>query len=446
MLMSWTICAIGLCLMVALILGCTQTRRYTSQDLTVLPCEQKANEFFFPLEYDEEGHYVYKDQASAIENALQHAERVYVFVHGWNKNPELAERDYQDLICRFYTHSKRAEDDAKRSIIIGVFWPSADFPPLLNFWRMKSRADSLALAGFQNLISLLANASVGSNLHYSLVLIGHSFGGRIILKGLAHYTANLTPEKHRFLRNLNQLQLLLLTTAIGEYVLLPHFGRLEVATEDPLEYKHDWNSEAFLQKMMTRYGRKFSHKELLVDFLHLHLQWNPTLVELNGVTDLRIYNIFSAHDYANRLLYPMGSFTERGQPACAIGACGVSQWPHRVSVTPAGSLGSSMNLSESNLWNVDASTIISSHTDIYKGRIANLIWELIALPRPVFSDKKGDGIPGNADIYKMMSQQHQYAMKEMHKFRQMGEVGLKEVDKLNSLAFGVNESLKKWTG
>ena len=110
----------------------------------------------------------------------------------------------------------------------------------------------------------------------------------------------------------------------------------------------------------------------------------------------------------------MGSFTERGQPACAIGACGVSQWPHQVSVTPAGSLGSSMNLTESNLWNVDASTIIFSHTDIYKGRIANLIWELIALPQPVFSDNKVAGIPGNAGIYKMMSQQLQYAMKEIH--------------------------------
>ena len=143
MFMSRTICAIGLYLIVALILGCTQTRRYTSQDLTILPCEQKANKFFFSLECDEEGHSIYKDQVSAIENALQHAERIYVFVHGWNKNPELAERDYQDLICRFYTHSRRAEDEAKRSIIIGVFWLSTDFPPLLNFWRMKSRAADL---------------------------------------------------------------------------------------------------------------------------------------------------------------------------------------------------------------------------------------------------------------------------------------------------------------
>lgn len=440
---SRTICAIGLYLAAALILGCAQKQQYTSQDLTILPCEQKANDFFFPLEYDEDGHYVYKDQAPAIEDALQRAERVYVFVHGWNKNPELAERDYQDLICRFYTHSKRAEAEAKQSIIIGVFWPSADFPPLLNFWRMKSRADGLALTGFQNLISLLASASVESNHRYDLVLIGHSFGGRIILNGLAHYTADLTPKKHRFLRHLNQLQLVLLTTAIGEYALLPFFGRLEVATEDPLEYKRDWDSEAFLQEMMKQYGRKFKHKELLVDFVHLHLRWNPTLVELSGVTDFRIYNIFSTHDYANRLLYPMGSFTERGQPACAIGACGVSQWPHQASVTPAGSLGSSMSLTESNLWNVDASTIIFSHTDIYKGRIANLIWELIALPRPVFSDNKVAGIPGNAGIYKRGSQQLQYAMKEIHRFRQMGEVGLKAVDELSNLAFGVNESLRK---
>jgi hypothetical protein len=75
---------------------------------------------------------------------------------------------------------------------------------------------------------------------------------------------------------------------------------------------------------------------------------------------------------------------ERGGLTCAIGACGVSQWPKLVSATPAGSLESGVDLAQSNLWNVDASKVIFSHTDIYKGRIANLVWELIALPHPQY--------------------------------------------------------------
>jgi hypothetical protein len=444
-----TVCGLAFCLVFGLMVGCAQTGQYTSKDLTVLPCEQKANEFFFPLEFDEAGNQVYADQAPAIEKALHHAERVYVFVHGWNKTPKSAEGDYQDLICRFYTHSKHDSANAKRSIVIGVFWPSADFPPLLNFWRMKNRADDLALTGFRRLIELLANPAIESGGHYDLVLIGHSFGGRIILKGISHYIAELTPEKHRFLSSLNQLQLVLLTAAMGEYTLLPFFGRTE--TEDPFEFKREWDSQAFLQEMVHQYGREFTRKELLLDVLQLRLQWHPTLVQLSGLTDFRAYNIFSTHDDANRFLYPLGSFMERGGPTCAIGACGVSQWPKLISATPAGSLESGVDLAQSNLWNVDASKVILSHTDIYKGRIANLVWELIALPRPQYAEivmPKYPSLPSwsspeSSIFYEHTAYDNLQAMKGINQFRQMGEAGLKTVNELSTLAFSVDEELRK---
>ena len=110
--------------------------------------------------------------------------------------------------------------------------------------------------------------------------------------------------------------------------------------------------------MVHQYGREFTRKELLLDILQLRLQWHPTLVELSGLTDLRIYNIFSTYDDANRFLHPIGSFMERGGPECAIGACGVSQWPKLISATSAGSLESGVDLVQSNLWNVDASKVI----------------------------------------------------------------------------------------
>jgi hypothetical protein len=441
-----TFYGLGLCLVFGLVMGCAQTGQYTSKDLTILPCEQRANEFFFPLEFDEAGNQVYADQAHAIENALHHAERVYVFVHGWNKTPKLAEGDYQDLICRFYTHSKHDSVNTKRPIIIGVFWPSADFPPLLNFWRMKNRADDLASTGFQSLIKLLASPAIESGGHYDLVLIGHSFGGRIILKGISRYIAQLTPEKYRFFSSLNQLQFVLLTTAMGEFNLLPFLGRTEA--EDLFEFKREWDSQAFLQEMVNQYGREFTRKELLLDILQLRLQWQPTLVELSGLTDLRIYNIFSTHDDANRFLYPIGSFMERGGPACAIGACGVSQWPKLISATSAGSLESGVDLAQSNLWNVDASKVIFSHTDIYKGRIANLVWELIALPRPQYAESeisasyRESPTYWSSNRYEFQGRMNKHAMEVVNYFRQMGKRGLKSVNELSALAFAVDHELR----
>src|SRR4029078_10044914 len=87
-------------------------------------------------------------------------------------------------------------------------------------------------------------------------------------------------------------------------------------------------------------------------------------------------------------LYPIGSFMEDGGPTCAIGACGVSNWP--VYKSSAQSLDSAVDLHQSKLWNVDASNIIFSHTDIYKGRIANLVWELIALPPTTNKHQMGE--------------------------------------------------------
>ena len=260
---------------------------------------------------------------------------------------------------------------------------------------------------------------------------------------------------------------------MGEYTLLPFFGLNE--TEDPFEFKREWDSQAFLQEMVHQYGREFTHKELLLDVLQLRLQWHPTLVQLSGLTDFRAYNIFSTHDDANRFLYPIGSFMERGGPTCAIGACGVSQWPKLVSATPAGSLESGVDLAQSNLWNVDASKVIFSHTDIYKGRIANLVWELIALPHPQYAmivmpkstpleeGKLGadtdpqsaeSGMPtsygesttyhlGYSIFYELQGRENKSAMEGVNYFRQLGETGLKAVNELSTLAFAVDQELRK---
>lgn len=132
-------------------------------------------------------------------------------------------------------------------------------------------------------------------------------------------------------------------------------------------------------------------------------------------------------------------------PTCAIGACGVLQWPDLVSATSGGSLDSALDLAETNLWNVDASKIIFSHTDIYKGRIANLVWELIDLPRPKYvhyPDFPAYRAIGN-EFHQDIASRHRQAMAGINYFRQLGEPAMKSVNESNTIAFEIDENLRK---
>lgn len=179
----------------------------------------------------------------------------------------------------------------------------------------------------------------------------------------------------------------------------------------------------------------------------LRVAWHPSLVQLSGIVDLRIYNIFSSNDQANKLLYPIGSLFEDGGRTCGIGACGVSQWPRTVSATYSGSLKTAVELSESNLWNVDASDIISSHTDIYKGRVANLLWELIAIPtltEPEFKEvylSAGFGSSLQA-IYRSQKDRNIYDMQEANRFRKIRLTEENALKQSVSLAHRLDDQLR----
>jgi alpha-beta hydrolase superfamily lysophospholipase len=60
---------------------------------------------------------------------------------------------------------------------------------------MKGRADTLAITGFQDLMRILASGTKANpERHYDLAIIGHSFGGRIVLNGISQFTAEITPD------------------------------------------------------------------------------------------------------------------------------------------------------------------------------------------------------------------------------------------------------------
>lgn len=62
-------------------------------------------------------------------------------------------------------------------------------------------------------------------------------------------------------------------------------------------------------------------------------------------------------------------------PYCSIGACGEPSAPV-LTADEAGTI-SEWKPNIGRIWNVKANSLISSHSDIYKGRIAGLIWRLI---------------------------------------------------------------------
>jgi hypothetical protein len=215
---------------------------------------------------------------------------------------------------------------------------------------------------------------------------------------------------------------------------------------DPLRAR--WRSDAFYNQLRTQAHRSFSADEILVDPAALRVAWHPTLVQLSGIVDLRIYNIFSSNDQANKLLYPIGSLLEDGGPTCGIGACGVTQWPKTVSATLSGSLKTTIDLSESNLWNVDATGIISSHTDIYKGRVANLLWELIALPMPPDPENRkiylSAGLGGGLHtLYKWQGERNLYDMQEMNRLRQIRLTERNLGNQFVALAHRLDDQLSK---
>lgn len=444
---------IGLLVLVCLVAGCADGTRYNSKDLTTLPCERTAGEFFLPVEFDEDGKFVYDDQVDSIKEGLRRADQVYVFVHGWDKTTETAERDYQDLICRFHTHSRSGSSRTEKVIIIGVFWPATEFPRWLNFWKIKDRVDRIANDGFANLMEVISNISLERDKRYKLAFIGHSFGGRMVVRGLQDYINRSNYRTFLFLSNLEQLQLVLLNAAVGE----PSLGPQTNLTRDYLDYKTSWNAEIFLNEMRQKHGDEdYVRRNTLVDLSEIRMVWVPTITQLASYTDLRVFNLMSSHDMADRYLYRLGSIMEEGGPSCAIGACGLQQWDYSVTVEKSGSMKVYPDLRISNVWNIDASQVVSSHSDIYKGRVANLLWELLSLNPPSTSaeDLKIDdashshvssawSLSGWSGWYEHLKRDHIADMETVNAFRRMSEREKLEIQRLNSLFFDLDGYLKR---
>ena len=344
--------------------------RYTSLDLALLPCEQGSAPIFFrAVEFDAAGQPVFQHQVEELRDRLHSGPPVtdlVFFVHGWNKNPSSAELDYQNFLCRLHARLRTIIGDQKRAdglLVVGVFWPSTitneGHDPLLvkpvSYYQIRARADSIAKTGLTSLLKSLTPvlAERRGGLPVRLQLVGHSFGGRMLIRALEE------------LQSSSVLVPLLQAAGTVNVVLLN-------AAVPPVRF--EWLSEAIVRAKQQNVPGRFTKE-----------------------TDSYLFNVHSFQDTANRVLFPVASLFSDDPATCAAGACGVPSFATLCvdtsgKIRPRGKLAQPETTAgiRLNAWNVDATRIVFDHTDIYKGRIATLVADLLY-------DKGGESFRGVAD-------------------------------------------------
>jgi hypothetical protein len=317
--------------------------RYNSLDLSALPCEPPGTQFFFPIEFDRMGQPAFDPNLTAFAKYVENwpPQHIFVFVHGWNKTPAVAEAEYQQFICRVHTHLVRDMSVSKSILIVGIFWPSSaaqNYPDLtvikpFTYPVIRKRADDMASTdrGFPLVMRRLTERfrKLDSMSKPTLSVIGHSFGGRMIARSFPAFYCNSGKDRET-LESLPTLRLILVQAAIAS---------ADAPIACPREQRLPQN--------------------------------------------MHVFNILSREDYSNRYLYPFGSAVYRGPndtAVCAVGACGIRPHP-TVNVLADGTLETPLDLSDP-IVNFDATRIIFSHSDIFKGRVAQLISCLSLVVRP----------------------------------------------------------------
>lgn len=339
-----------------------RSSRYTSEDVAILPCEAGPTpRFFFPIEFDITGGRRFpEDQFHALEQAISDKRRpishVYIFVHGWNKTPYIAEREYQDFICRLHARIQPRDPSATslppaNIIMIGVFWRSTLMPNLrdplllkwLTYFMIRKRADLVAMEGFQQLMRNVSGQVCDRGGIRQLNLIGHSFGGRMIVLGLQRFIQS----KHRD-RNDG---------------LFEDFIQLSIA-----------------QTNIITLNAAIAPREVLRPVA----PGEPTLMQIvKNKWRGHFFNVFSRHDRATGTLFPLASYFTADDAVRAIGAAPFGDY-EVLTVSESGHVKTPEPLrkAKESVSNLDATNIVFDHSDIYKGRVATMLHELMTAVDP----------------------------------------------------------------
>jgi hypothetical protein len=347
----------ALALLALALVSCVSPGRYTSLDLAVLPCELgEAPDFFLPIEFTADGTYLYPQQKDTVLADLRRGEfaDLIFFLHGWNKSPASAELDYQNFICRFHGKLDASLQNLKRQgklRVIGVFWPSTitnrqQEPWLLkplSYFKIRKRVDRIAVDGFAPLLGEIGEVIIDlersgdpATAPRRLHLIGHSFGGRMIIRSFQ----KLSDED----RLIPILQVLDATNVT-----------LINAAAPPTFF--DWIDPSVASAWKLGLRGRFAPE-----------------------SSSYLLNLHSQQDSANRILFRIASIFSPDPVSCAVGACGIPNRP-TLCVDTSGKVIEPPQVDAAapdlNVRNIDTTSVVYSHTDIYKGRMATLIADLL---------------------------------------------------------------------
>lgn len=189
---------VGGVLVLTLLSACsTPHRSYYGEASTIIPAA-KGEAAIAVIEFDERGDYWDKAQLTRADELIKPARNpiLVTYVHGWRHDARPSDTDLRSF--RNFVNQIASDPIAQSSKrqVIGVFigWRGASVQEegitglfgkpsaLLSFWGRKKITDQMAGVPFNNTIWSLAKRTRDCRGHS--ILIGHSFGGRIVERTL----------------------------------------------------------------------------------------------------------------------------------------------------------------------------------------------------------------------------------------------------------------------
>jgi pimeloyl-ACP methyl ester carboxylesterase len=181
---------LGALIVSVLIFGCVSNSEYRAAGLWANPANGDYELAF--LEFTERGNLFHRDRLADLAQYLKQQQDalILVFVHGWKHNASEDDSNVQSFRKLLAQLASVNALGARKIIGIYLGWPGATLPvPLLQevtFWARKAVAEEVGKGGATEVLLRLEAAAVprGETNGNLFLVIGHSFGGAIVLSAL----------------------------------------------------------------------------------------------------------------------------------------------------------------------------------------------------------------------------------------------------------------------
>ena len=191
----------------ASLLGCATPNKsfwsemHDGQGKVVTPYEHDPATFSKRLrviEFDEQGDFWNPKQVRAARDMIDSCARplVITYIHGWQNNGKPTNADLQSF--NEFLVKLEKEGISKRMQVCGVFiawrgegvepfFPKINIPRYLTFWSRKSATERVAGIPLSRTLTLLCEDAHRNN--GKVILIGHSFGARVLERTFGQWLA-----------------------------------------------------------------------------------------------------------------------------------------------------------------------------------------------------------------------------------------------------------------